>query len=245
MHRVLFKYRSITVWSYPAMLYIGLVSGVTVGNIAAHAAGLDALRVYIATIVLIVPALAGARLLYVVVEWPIYRQNLRRIWDRNDGGYIMYGGLPLALVVSVPLLRILHLSFPAFWDVAILTILVGMIFTRVGCLLNGCCAGRPSDTWFGLYLPNPKGVWEKRIPTQALESAWAAILLICAVALRRSLPFPGALFLFVCLGYASGRLVMEFVRERKPQASGYSVAHITSLAISLLSVSYLIIYWRK
>ena len=160
----------------------------------AHANAVDAFRVYVATIILIVPALAGARLLYVAAEWPTYRNHVHRIWDRSDGGYIMYGGLPAALLVSVPLLRILHLSIPAFWDVAIFTMLVGMVFTRIGCLLNGCCAGRPSRGWFGFYLPNRDGIWEKRIPTQALEAGWAVILINIAVAVRRSMPFPGALF---------------------------------------------------
>lgn len=245
MRPVLFKWRSITVWSYPAMLYAGLLSGVVVGNLAAHAAGLDALRVYIATMILIVPALAGARLLYVFAEWPLYRDDPSTIWDRNVGGYIMYGGLPLALICSVPLLRVLQLRFAAFWDVAILTILVGMAFTRIGCLLNGCCGGRPSQSWFALYLPNLRGTWEKRIPTQLLESLWAMVLFLIALAVRRSTPFPGALFLLVCLGYASGRLLMECVRERPQKAAGLNVAHAISLTIILLAVSTLTIYWHK
>jgi phosphatidylglycerol---prolipoprotein diacylglyceryl transferase len=245
MRPVLLQWRNIKVWSYPAMLYVGLVLGVAAGNIAAHAAGLDALRVYVATLFLIVPALAGARLLYVAAEWRLYSDDVRRIWDRKDGGYIMYGGLPCALLVSMPVLRILGLNFAAFWDVAIFTILVGMFFTRIGCLLNGCCAGRPSRTWMGLYLPNSKGVWEKRIPTQALEAALAGFLLLCAVAARRSVPFPGALFLLIALGYASGRLLMEFARERKQEAAGFSMAHVISLVITLLSISTLTFYWRK
>ena len=227
------------------MLYAGLLSGVVVGNLAAHAAGLDALRVYIATMILIVPALAGARLLYVFAEWPLYRDDLSTIWDRNVGGYIMYGGLPLALICSVPLLRVLHLGFAAFWDVAILTILVGMAFTRIGCLLNGCCGGRRSQSWFALYLPNLRGTWERRIPTQLLESFWAVVLFLVALALRRSTPFPGALFLLVCLGYALGRLLMEGVRERPQKAAGLNVAHVISLTIVLLAVSTLTIYWHK
>lgn len=227
------------------MLYAGLVLGVVAGNIAAHAAGLDALRVYVATLILIVPALAGARLLYVTAEWSVYRENFRRIWDRNDGGCIMYGGLLVALVVSIPLLRILRLSLPAFWDVAIFTILVGMFFTRIGCLLNGCCAGRPSKTWMGSYLPNRNGVWEKRIPTQSLEAAWAVVLLVCAVAVRRSLPFSGALFLLIALGYASGRMLMEFARERKEKASRFSIAYVISLVLVVSSILTLTIYWRR
>ncbi len=226
------------------MLYIGLVLGVVAGNVVSHSAGLDAFRVYVATLILIVPAVAGARLLFVASKWQVYRHNLQRIWDRNDGGYIMYGGLPCALLASVPVLRVLHVSLPAFWDVAIFTILVGMLFTRIGCLLNGCCAGRPC-TWFGLYLPNRDGMWEKRLPTQLFEATWAAVLLICAVLLRRSTPFPGALFLFVSLGYAAGRLLMEFGRERPQNASGLSIAHVISLLISLLSISTLTIYWRN
>jgi phosphatidylglycerol---prolipoprotein diacylglyceryl transferase len=238
------KWRGLTVWSYPAMLYIGLVLGVVAGNIAAHAAQLDALRVYAATLILIVPALAGARLLYVAAEWPSYRENLRRIWDRKDGGSIMYGGLLAALLVSVPLLRIIHLSVPAFWDVATFTMLVGMFFTRIGCLMNGCCAGRASRTW-GIYLPNHDGVQEKRIPTQLLEALWAVILLTFAVAVRRSVPFPGALFLMVSLGYAAGRLGMEFFRERRQTSAGFSLAHVVSLVITFVSISALTIYWRK
>ena len=46
MRPVLFKWRRLTVWSYPAMVYLGLVAGVVAGNVAANAAGLDAFRVY-------------------------------------------------------------------------------------------------------------------------------------------------------------------------------------------------------
>ena len=124
------------------MLYVGLVFGVIAGNIAAHAAGLNTLRVYIGTMLLIIPALIGARLLFVASEWKFYLRNPRRIWNRAEGGFMMYGAVPVMLLCSVPLLRALHIGIGAFWDVSTFTILVGMIFTRVGCLLNGCCCGR-------------------------------------------------------------------------------------------------------
>ncbi len=41
MRPILFQWRGLTVWSYPAMLYIGLVAGVVAGNVAAHAAGIE------------------------------------------------------------------------------------------------------------------------------------------------------------------------------------------------------------
>jgi len=245
MRPVLFQWRGIAVRSYPAMLFVGLTLGVVAGNMAAHAAGINAVRVYVATLILVVPALAGARLLFVAAEWQTYRHNLRRVWDRNDGGYIMYGGLPLALLASVPLLRALGLGLGDFWDTAIFAILVGMFFTRIGCLLNGCCSGRPSNGWFSFNLPNERGAWEKRVPTQALEALWAAVLLVSAVLARRFLVIPGSLFLMVAFGYACGRLLMESARERRQSAFRFSIAHIVSLVIALVSISSLIIHWRK
>lgn len=227
------------------MLYLGLVSGVIAGDVVAHAAGLDPFRVYVAIVILIVPALAGARLLYVAANWNVYRGHFHRIWDRSQGGYVMYGGFPLMLLFSAPLLRWLHLRFGAFWDVAIFTILLGMFFTRIGCLLNGCCAGNPTRCWFGIYLPNRRGRWEKRVPTQVLEAGWAGVLLIGAIAMRRSVPFPGALFLLISAAYAGGRMIMEFGRERDQPRAGFSLAHGISLVICLLSVSTLTLYWRR
>lgn len=227
------------------MLYLGLVAGVFAGNIAAHASGLDPFRTFVATIVLFVPALAGARLLYVAAHWDIYRADLPRIWNRNDGGQAMYGGLPSALLISVPLLAALRLPFGAFWDVGAITILTGMIFTRFGCLLNGCCAGRPSEKWFSVYLPNSRGVWEKRLPTQYLEAAWASVLLVAALLIWHALPFRGGLLLFVVAGYSSGRLVLETMREHFHDPRGLTIQHAISVCMIVSSLAILTARWPK
>jgi len=244
MRRVLFRWRGLTVWSYPAMLYVGLVFGVVAGNVAAHAAGLDALRVYVATILLIVPALIGARLLFVATEWKIYRRDPRRIWNRREGGFIMFGAVPVMLLCSWPLLRALRIGFGGFWDVSTFTILVGMIFTRVGCLLNGCCGGRATRGWFGVNLPDSQGVWKKRVPTQALEAGCAAVLLVVAVLIWRRTPFPGALFLLIMLSYSSARLVLELAREHVDHGRQFHIAYALSVVFVLTSISALALKWR-
>jgi phosphatidylglycerol:prolipoprotein diacylglycerol transferase len=227
------------------MLYIGLVAGVVAGNVAAHAAGMDAFRAYLATITLMIPALIGARMLYVVFHWPFYQHNPRRIWNRNDGGAAQYGGLVPVLLLSVPLVHALHLSLGAFWDVTTFTLLVGMIFGRVGCLLNGCCAGRPSSTWLSVYLPNHMGVWERRIPTPCLEATWAAVLLVSAIATWRWLPFPGALFLLVTTAYCCGRLLLESWREPTPGANRFNIQHGISVVLIMASVTTLMACWPR
>jgi len=244
MRPVMFRWRGLTIWSYPAMLYVGLVAGVVAGNVAAHAARIDAFRVFVATFLLLVPALAGARLLYVAANWSRFRGRATGIWNRREGGAAQYGGLLVTLPLSVPLLAVLRLPIGSFWDVAAFTILVGMIFTRIGCLLNGCCAGRPVRRW-GLYLPNHLGVWERRVPTQCLEAAWASVLLAGAVATWNSLPFAGALFLLVAGGYAIGRLALESAREHRPGEATFTLQHAISLLIAVVSFAALTIRWPK
>jgi prolipoprotein diacylglyceryltransferase len=235
----MFQLRGMTIHSYPAMQYLGLVSGVVAGNAAAYAAALDAYRVFVATCILLFPALAGARLLYVASHWRFYRRNPSRIWNRSEGGAAQYGGFLLAVPLSVPLLRALNVPFAAFWDVSMITIMVGMIFTRIGCLLNGCCAGRPTESWFAISLPDHTGVWERRIPTQLLEAAWATILLVSAIAVWPTLPFDGALFLFVSAGYASGRLLLESTRNASRNGLRFTLHHAISLLIIAASLAAL------
>lgn len=245
MRPILFRWRDLTIYSYPAMLYLGLVVAVCAADLAAHDAGLPALSVYLVTIALIPMALFGARLLFVASHWRFYRANLRRIWNRREGGASQYGGLLLALSVSVPLLAAFHLPLGAYWDIAILAILVGTIFARVGCLLNGCCSGRATASRFGVHLPNHAGVWARRIPTQCLEAAWAGTLLGLAIALRHSKPFPGALFLFVVIAYSSSRLVLASAREREAGAGRFTLQHALSVVIVVSSLITLAARWPR
>jgi phosphatidylglycerol:prolipoprotein diacylglycerol transferase len=244
MRPILFQWRGLKVWSYPAMLYLGLVAGVVAGNVAAHAAGIDALRVFLATLVLIVFGLIGARLSHVASHWPAYRQDLRQIWNRNQGGQDHYGGLAVILPLSVPLLAALRLPLGRFWDVAVFTLLCALVFGRIGCLLNGCCAGRGYTGWGSAYLPDHRGVWEKRIPTQCLEAVWGGVLLVSAVALRQRMPFPGALFLSFTAVYASGRLLLISVRERSAE-SRLAIHYAFSLLLIVFSLATLTFRWSK
>jgi phosphatidylglycerol:prolipoprotein diacylglycerol transferase len=245
MRPILLRWRGLTIWSYPAMLYLGLVAGVAAGNLAAHSAGVDPFRVMVATLLLVIPALVGARLLYVVSHWRLYRGGQRRIWDRREGGAAMYGGLAAMLALSLPLLPALELPWGAFWDVASFSILVGMVFTRFGCLLNGCCAGRPTCSWLGLRLPDTRGVREPRIPTQVLEAGWAALLLVAATVVWRRLPFPGALFLGAAAAYAAGRLALESARQRSPGEPALTMNHALSAAVILSSLGALAAGWPQ
>jgi phosphatidylglycerol---prolipoprotein diacylglyceryl transferase len=132
MRRVLFLWFGRPIYSYPAMLYVGIVLGIYAQLYAAIIVGLDIPFVLAATLVLVATALLGARLLHIVPNWRIYRDQPRRILQFSSGGASMYGGLLLAVPLSVPLLSSLQIPVGTYWDITSFTMLLGMRITRAG-----------------------------------------------------------------------------------------------------------------
>ena len=243
MRRILFSWHGINIYSYPAMLYVGLLAGVFVGAGVAQASGMSADRFAAAVVILLIPALAGSRLYFALTRWEIYRHDLARIWRRGEGGMSMYGGFILVVPLSIPLLRWLGLPFAGFWDAAVLTILLGMAFTRIGCFLNGCCSGRPSEGWYAVLLPDHHGIVQRRIPTQLMEMAFAMLLFGAALFLRNHAPFPGAIFCSVVAAYALGRWYLESLREDETGGRDKTTMQATSILLAIAALAGLVYVW--
>jgi len=242
MRKVLVSWHGWNLYSYPTMLYIGMVCGIFVAAWVAGLSGLDPNRFVPASMILSIPALIGARLFFVASHWDLYRNDRARIWRRSEGGMALYGGLLMAVPLSIPLLRVMDLSFAKFWDAATFNMLVGMIFTRFGCLLNGCCSGRPSASWLGLNLPDHHGVWRRRVPTQLLEAAWASVLLSGAFLLRGREPFDGAILCSVVLAYEIGRYFLQQLRDDKI-ASDSGIIQLTSVLLAVAVLVGMAVAW--
>jgi phosphatidylglycerol:prolipoprotein diacylglycerol transferase len=243
LRRILLEWRGIRIYSYSVMLYLGLTFGIVAGDYAAHLAALPSARVLVAMVLLTVPGLLGARLLFVAIHWTVYRREPRRIWRGSEGGAAVLGGLVLAVAVSPPLLSAVELPFGAFWDVATFAMLIWLIFGRLGCVLHGCCGGRPSAGPFALELPDHRGVWRRRIPTQLLEGGWALILLIAAVGLWKHSPFPGALFLAVVAAYGGGRFALQGAREQQDRLGMLNIQQVICTGLLALSFIGLLVLW--
>ena len=237
MRRVLFEWRGIRIYSYPAMLYLGLVSGIILQTLVAEGAGLPAVRIYFATLTLIPIALAGSRVLHVIANWPRFRAAPHLIWKRGEGGLAMYGGVPFMIAASIPVLAAFELPFWTFWDTAVFCIFPGMAFARIGCLLNGCCAGQPTDGWLAMWLPDQRGHWTWRVPLQMLELGVALLLLAGAWLAMDRFGEPGQLFLSTVIGYAAARLVLQRLRVHRERASRLDLHAAISLTLIALALS--------
>ena len=153
-------------------------------------------------------------------------------------------------------------------DRCIVPVPLGQAIGRLGCLAAGCCYGRPTDSWLGLYLPDSGGTWMVRHPTQLLASA--ADLLIFAVlvgyerhqrarcrdanagatgpvpgpALEADTPCgsPGTLFLLYIALYCLKRFSTEFLRASAlpPLIGPLNLVHLITALGFLASVALII-----
>jgi phosphatidylglycerol:prolipoprotein diacylglycerol transferase len=227
---VLFHCFGRPVYSFPVMVYLGLVLGTTAQLVAAQSKGMDATHVLAATAIMVTIALCGARLLHVAAHWRIYRGDPRRVLAFGAGGASMYGGLLLGFPASILVLRALGLPFGAYWDSLSFTMLIGLAVGRLGCFLNGCCCGRATVGRLAIHAPDYRGIWLRRVPMQALE---ALLALSSVIAIERAwshLPFDGAAFLLGLGLYAGGRALLEPFRDRPDRIARFRLQRVLSFA---------------
>lgn len=198
--------------AYVALLYVGCLAGLYAGALAADRDGVDPDRFILSALLLLSSALAGARAWFVLWHRDLFAHDHPAIWNRRNGGMALYGGLLLSLPLSIPVVAATDLPLAAFWDAAAVTMLVGLVLTRIGCTVNGCCAGEPTTGRLALRLPDHGGTYARRRPTPLLEAAAGATIL--AAALAHDGDPDGTRFALVVAAYAAARLLLEGTRQQ-------------------------------
>ena len=103
---------------------------------------------------LVLGGLAGARSFYVAEHWSVQFAKdplaALRIWE---GGLMFYGSIVFGAAALVAHCRITRSPMLPLLDLFAVAVPVGQAFGRVGCLLNGCCYGRPSDSCIAVSYP--------------------------------------------------------------------------------------------
>jgi phosphatidylglycerol---prolipoprotein diacylglyceryl transferase len=226
--------------SYTVMLYIGVVTGTLAGAAVAGAEGLSQTAFVLSALALLVPALLGARALFVLTHISFFRAHPDWLWRRSGGGSALFGGLVATFLLSVPVARLVDVPFWRYWDAVSVAMLLGLTLTRLGCLMNGCCSGRSTDGRLGVWLPDTSGTWERRYPVQVLEAVWGAAILVTGLVTWRSTDHPGALFAVLAAGYGAGRLLLEPLRGDPRTHSAVAANIIASATLIALAAAVLI-----
>lgn len=221
MRPVLFKIGPIPIRSYGAMVAVGFAVGVWRAARAAKRKGLRPANVLDASLYMLLTGVVGARLVYVLHEWPYYRANpleIPKIWD---SGLTFYGALGAAALAAYVFCRRRSISFLRFADLLSPSVSLGYSFARIGCFLNGCCFGKPSDMPWAVRPNAPAEAGAPPLhPTQLYSSAAGVLIYGILAAADRRRHNDGTVFALYLALYAASRFVIEFFRSQTQNSLG-------------------------
>lgn len=135
-----------------------------------------------------------------------------------------------------------HVSLGRALDLVALPVLLALAIARLGCFANGCCYGRPTDSWLGMYLPDLYGVWAVRYPTQLMSAAANLLIFFTLLLVERwgkaTRPFAGFLALLGIALYSLKRFIVAFLREGGIVAilGPLSLVHLEALAGLVIAI---------
>jgi len=144
---------------YGVMVLAGSVAGIVLATYRARRVGLHPEVIWSLAVWLFIGGVVGARLFYVVEYWDdrfrtdSFWQTLGRVLNFPEGGLVIYGGLFGALAAVYVFLGKNKLPVLAMFDLLAPSLLIGLALGRLGCLLNGCCYGGPTDLPWAVTFP--------------------------------------------------------------------------------------------
>src|SRR5471030_73228 len=249
MYPRLLELGPITVYTYGVLLAAAYLLGLKLAMVRAERRGLDAARVLDLGIYIIISALIGAKLLLFITDFQTFRNDPRELLTLARSGGVFYGGLILAVIVSLWYIRRVHLPLWTTCDVFAPGIALGHVIGRFGCLFAGCCFGKPTtmpwgitfkDTFAAANVGTPLGV--PLHPTQIYEAgAEFLILMLLLGTEEKGKRFAGRTFWLYMLLYAISRFIIEFFRgDERGNVGIFSTSQFISIVLAPLAIVMLV-----
>jgi phosphatidylglycerol---prolipoprotein diacylglyceryl transferase len=254
MHPILFEIGRFPVYTYGVLLAAAYLLGLQFALVRARARGLDPNRVMDLGIWIIISALAGAKLLLLIIDFDTFGRNPAALLTLLRSAGVFYGGLIAAVAVALWYLRRHRMPMWTVTDVFAPGIALGHVVGRMGCLFAGCCFGSPTDVPWAITFHNqyanenvgtPLNV--PLHPTQLYEAgAELLILLVLLATEKRGRPFPGRTFWGYMFLYGVSRFIIEFYRgDTRGTVGMFSTSQFLSLIIVPLAIVMLIVLGRR
>ena len=216
MHPIALQIGSFTIRWYGVMAALGMLAASFILNSNAKYTNMTKEQCGNALIVALVGGILGARIFYVVQFFDLYRNNLLEVFRIDKGGLVFYGGFILAMILLYIYSRIAKLDIFRVLDNFTPALAVAHAFGRIGCFLNGCCFGKPTELCIGVTYPagSAPAVRYGGVPLHPVQLYEAGENLLCAVLyfyLVRKAPRGVAVSVYFIV-YGVLRFINEFAR---------------------------------
>ncbi len=143
----------VTVKSYGLMMVIGFLTAVYVLRRLARRISENPEFITNAALYSLIAGVIGARIFYVIHYFDQFKGNLRAILAIWNGGLEFLGGVVLAIIILLIYLYRQKLFIARYFDMLVIGVMIGLAFGRIGCFMNSCCYGAPTDSVCAITFP--------------------------------------------------------------------------------------------
>lgn len=129
-------------------------------------------------------------------------------------------------------------------NIAAVCIPAAHAFGRLGCLSAGCCSGKPTDAWFGIYMHTADYGYAKVVPLQLFEALF--LFALAGFLFARNWQRKGMCMPAYLIGYGVWRFVIEFFRGDDRGAtfiSFFSPSQLTAVLLVLAGIGMTAAYF--
>lgn len=233
--------------TYAILYSLGIMLHFVLSRRIAKRTGLER-RVWIAaSICYLLGMMLGAKLLYDLGHGPLDLPALLQTQHYVRGG--LWGGLLAYFALAVPVVLMLSRRRLVALDLVATTIPVPWMAAKLGCLLNGCCYGRPCSLPWAITFPEgargaPAGVPVH--PSQLYETGIMLIILFVFTRLKSDW-WQGTKLAWFLVLYGGGRAATDFLRGDAEHYLVPGVLTLTQLLCAIAAVAGLVVltYWLR
>ena len=202
---------------------------------------------------LVIWAIVGARLYYVIFNFSAYKDNLLDIFMLWKGGLAIYGAVIAGIIYIYYYCKKHELNFIKVLDIFSLSLLLGQAIGRWGNFFNSEAYGGITtyEALKDLMIPEfiIKGMYIEgayRQPTFLYESLWCLVgVLILMIIRKRYFNVVGKQVFFYLVWYGIGRFVIEGFRSDSLYIGDFRVSQIVSIIMVIIGIIGNIMIKRK
>lgn len=250
MHPILIKFGNFAIYTYGLMMAIAFVVGISLARKEAERVGQDPEKIMDLCFYILVGAVIGSRLFYVMTDLRTYIADPVEIFRIWNGGLVFYGGFIMAVVVAVVFIRKTGMIFWQTADIMAPGLVIGQAIGRIGCFFAGCCYGKVCDLPWAVTFNNPDSLAPQGIPLHPTQlysvlsnlSIFAVLWLV-----RKKTRYHGQLFWFYVLLYGITRSMVEIYRGDFRGAfflNFFSISQVLGLSLALVAAVVLLLLPR-
>jgi phosphatidylglycerol:prolipoprotein diacylglycerol transferase len=206
----LLSIKQVTIYSYPFCILLGTVLAYTY-FLYAQKKQIRKRHLALNFLVLIfVMAYMGGKIFLILENPSQYFLRAFTVDFYVSGGFVFYGSFLFCLSAIIYVLFKKGLPILQYLDIIAIVAAIVHSVGRLGCFLAGCCYGKPTTSFYGVYFPkNPTLAVH---PTQLYEAVFIGLLLVILLRMSRLKRSNGTVFSFYIYGYATWRFMLEYLR---------------------------------